>query len=40
MVTTHIPGVPNNLADDISRNRAVSFLSKVPDAVFTFMVRC
>jgi hypothetical protein len=31
LVALHIPGVLNDLADDISRNRAVSFLSKVPD---------
>ena len=31
LVAAHIPGVFNDVADDISRNRAISFLSKVPD---------
>ena len=32
LTAKHIPGIHNELADDLSRNRTASFLSKVPAA--------
>ena len=32
IVAEHIPGVENGLADDLSRNRLLFFLQKVPEA--------
>lgn len=32
LVSEHLPGVDNDLADDLSRNRLLSFLQKAPEA--------
>ena len=32
LVASHVPGIYNGLADDLSRNRLSSFLSKIPQA--------